>query len=210
MKNCFALQFCHGHQRIRMCDDHQGPTLTLVNLGYRGPSGVVSLLCTTAQGPSFFADVFMSMGNAGGRSSHVTPPPPRAHGYIIGWVGGAVGGRSSHVTPPPPRGHGYMVGWVGGVSQNPGEASLLPPPPVRHRHRQTNHHHGLIPASPSITKQSPTGGGGGATQILAHCTLYHGLQKAAIKPILAKYKTHTLLLCLVLLFVALIHDNLVF
>ena len=48
-------------------------------LGYRGQllvlSGMASLRHATAQGPSFFAVVFMSIGNVGGGPSCVTPTP---------------------------------------------------------------------------------------------------------------------------------------
>ena len=60
-----------------------------------------------AQGRSFFAGVFLSMGNIGGRPSSVTPPPP-----VYGWAGRQVGVRVGR--------------WV---NQNPREASLPPPPP---------------------------------------------------------------------------------
>ena len=66
--------------------------LTLINWGYRGqllvPSGMVCLLRTTAQGPSFFSGVFMSMGNVGGNKL-CDPAPPE---YMGEWVGGSEAG----------------------------------------------------------------------------------------------------------------------
>ena len=50
------------------------------------PSGVASLLRTAAEGSSFFAGVFLSIGKDGGRPSSVTRPPAR--GIWVGeWVG---------------------------------------------------------------------------------------------------------------------------
>ena len=47
------------------------------------PSGVASLLRTTAQGPSFFPHVHLSAGKIGDRPSSLTaPPPPSGEGTL--------------------------------------------------------------------------------------------------------------------------------
>ena len=75
--------------------------LTLINLGYRGqlliPSGVAHLLGTTAQGPSFFAGVFLAIGRVGGRPSSVTPAP----WYMDGWVGASARTSGTRIYPTP-------------------------------------------------------------------------------------------------------------
>ena len=59
------------------------------------PSGVASLLRTTAQGPSFIAGVFTSMGNVGGRLSSVDPP------RLDIWMGEPKSQRGQFNPPPP-------------------------------------------------------------------------------------------------------------
>ena len=94
-----ATKECNDESAIASLHLH-----TLINLRYRGqlfvPSGVASLLRTTAQRPSFFAGIFMSMGNVGDRSSSVIPPSGYlAGGWVGGWVGGSEGG-GGNLTPP--------------------------------------------------------------------------------------------------------------
>ena len=73
----------------------------MITKDHSNPSGVVSLLRTTPQGPSFFAGVFLFMGKGGGRPSRVLTPPP------LGMWGGRWVGQSKswerQLPPLPPQ-----------------------------------------------------------------------------------------------------------
>ena len=87
--------------------------------------GAVSLLRTTAQGPSFAPGVLLSLGHVGGRRC-----PPRPHPLFVCFL------IRSH--PPPPLGiwvggsaglDGAMGGWVGQPNYREGQFAPPPPPP---------------------------------------------------------------------------------
>ena len=90
VQTCFAVQFCpqKNVESVHL--------LTLINLGYRGqllvPSGVVSLLCISAQGAFILCRCFSVYGATLAVDQALYPPSPPPPGYMGGWVGPRVGG----------------------------------------------------------------------------------------------------------------------
>ena len=105
-----------AHQYATDFGRSAGPGGVLSSFGV-GACGLVSLLHTTAQGPSFIPGVFWSTGWLMVDQAPGNPPPPGVYGWGAGGGGGSQNSGKANCPPPPP-----------GIPSLVSQSNPLPPP----------------------------------------------------------------------------------